>query len=80
MLDNLFQEEITEIINKNPNFLMGDLNQVAQEIAEKAFENSNNRKKLSPFEKKAKEAGMFYFGGKPDDITVVVAVVDLKTK
>jgi hypothetical protein len=34
----------------------------------------------SPFSKGAEEAGIRHLGGKPDDITVIVAQVDFKTK
>lgn len=35
---------------------------------------------LSPFGKGAREAGYIYEGGKPDDITVLVAEVNLANK
>lgn len=79
-MDNLALEEMDEILNRNKNVLLGDLNVMVKELAEKAFENSRNRKKTSPFERKAKAAGLLHSGGKPDDITVVVAVIDLKKK
>lgn len=62
-----------EIVNKKGQI---ELNSLAKEMAEKAFENSMNKKKVSPFQIKARESGLLYFGGKPDDITVIAAIIN----
>ncbi|KDQ60840.1 hypothetical protein JAAARDRAFT_190980 [Jaapia argillacea MUCL 33604] len=35
----------------------------------------NNKKRVSPFERSAAREGMYFRGGKPDDVTVVLALV-----
>ena len=50
-----------------------DTKKAAEAIAFLAEEKSLNKDYLSPFAKKAKQHGYRYKGGKPDDITVVVA-------
>lgn len=49
---------------------------MAQQLAKIAFDNSLDKKRTTPYSRAATEAfDMVYSGGKPDDITVLVAVV-----
>eukprot|EP00878_Enallax_costatus_P008494 GHUV01008879.1.p2 GENE.GHUV01008879.1~~GHUV01008879.1.p2 ORF type:complete len:223 (+),score=47.98 GHUV01008879.1:2147-2815(+) len=49
---------------------------MAQQLAKLAFDNSVDKKRSTPYSRAATEAfDMVYSGGKPDDITVLVAVV-----
>lgn len=50
--------------------------QAAKDIAYLAEVYSNNKKYMSPFARKAKLQGLRFQGGKPDDITVIVAQLD----
>lgn len=67
-------EEITRIVNESEK----NMQVLAKKLAETAFLNSNNARKVSPFERKAKEAGLRFRGGKPDDITVLTAMINLR--
>ena len=50
---------------------------VAQALAKAAYDNSVDKKKVTPYSVSATEAfDMVYSGGKPDDITVVVAFME----
>lgn len=69
----MHENEITELVNKEKN-----METLAKRLAEAAFSNSNNRNKMSPFASKAKEHGLRHIGGKPDDITVITALINVK--
>lgn len=50
---------------------------VTQALAKLAYDNSLDTKKMTPYSKSATEAfDMVYEGGKPDDISVLVAYMD----
>ena len=49
----------------------------ASDIAFVAEKQSNDKNYMSPFARKAKEQNLRYSGGKPDDITIIVAQVDI---
>jgi hypothetical protein len=50
---------------------------LAKELVEEAYEKSLDKNYFSPFAKKAQENKKYYLGGKPDDISVIVAHVTL---
>jgi protein phosphatase PTC7 len=50
---------------------------LAKVLTEEAFEKSNDKNYFSPFAKKAQDNKRYYLGGKPDDITIIVAQVTL---
>ena len=53
-----------------------DLDKMVQEMAEKTYDLSRNLTYVSPFAKSAsKDLSWEYQGGKPDDITIVLAAV-----
>jgi hypothetical protein len=57
-------------LNKNNN-----VDDITKDIADLAYSNSKDRNFVSPFEKKAKQNGKKFKGGKQDDITVIVAQI-----
>ncbi|XP_073131791.1 probable protein phosphatase 2C 80 isoform X4 [Henckelia pumila] len=74
LFDNLFTKDIRDVAN----FLGGagaDPDQFARSIAEHAYYNSIDKSAFTPFTEASLRNGMEYFGGKKDDITVVVAFV-----
>ncbi|WCJ39520.1 hypothetical protein M5689_020503 [Euphorbia peplus] len=74
LFDNVYAKEIEEILNHNKG---NNLDKLALEIAGRALIHSLDTTYLSPFAKAAKLEGFNYTGGKKDDITVVVAKVEL---
>jgi len=87
LFDNLYNEDILECIypqysgtysTTNVTGLLRDVQAVATCIAKKSEEKSIQPNYISPFARGAMETGVPYRGGKPDDITVLVAQVDFK--
>jgi serine/threonine protein phosphatase PrpC len=74
--DNLYENTILEIINKNKKTSPEEL---AKELADEAFEKSNDKNYFSPFAKKAQGNKRYYLGGKPDDITIIISYVTLSS-
>ncbi|WCJ39519.1 hypothetical protein M5689_020502 [Euphorbia peplus] len=74
LFDNVYAKEIEEILNRNKG---DDLDKLALEISDRALVHSMDRTYNSPFAKAAKLEGREHTGGKNDDITVVVAKVEL---
>ena len=75
LFDNLFDIRIIELVKP---FIRGrddilDPGLVAEIIAREAEKFSRNQGYMSPFAKNARTNFFDYVGGKPDDITVVVA-------
>lgn len=74
--DNLYSYEVEKIINDT--FRKGaSLNVLGEVIANVAYKKSKISDFLSPFAKGAQEQGMYFMGGKQDDITVVVGRIRL---
>ena len=79
LFDNVFDEEIVEIINlntntthpeqSNPQAITDALLLRAKEVSE------DSRSPASPFQHRAVEQGFYYQGGKVDDVTVLAGVV-----
>ena len=67
--DNISENVMVEIINSYSR------EDIVDRVAAIAKENSMNDMVDSPFAVRARENGMMYMGGKPDDITVVVTVI-----
>ena len=79
LCDNLWEENVREMLKEKIGE-KNDLNAFAKMLAEKAFEKSTDESYLSPFAKAAVQAYReSYTGGKPDDITVIVAQVNIST-
>jgi len=79
LFDNLFDEEVMSIIDHNlSDSQMGglvDLTSTANELLRAAFERSQSYSDRTPFEEECRKEGESYFGGKPDDISVIVCNV-----
>ena len=79
--DNLFKSQIVKFITqflRGSNMELRDPALVAEQLALKAERLSYVESYNSPFAKSARDSNYSYIGGKPDDITVIVAQVNLK--
>lgn len=76
LTDNLYEKNILEIIDKE---CVDEVNveNTAKKLGEKAYEMCQDTKYNSPFAK-ASKYHLDHMGGKPDDITVIVALVNLE--
>ncbi|PRP86367.1 hypothetical protein PROFUN_05508 [Planoprotostelium fungivorum] len=71
LFDNLYDQEIVEILRN----CTDDAQEAAEKIAHMACKMSREWTRLSPFAKQAHNHGLiFVYGGKVDDITVVVGI------
>ena len=77
LLDNLYEDETVRLVAEAMEEGKS-LAETAQKLKQVALELGQDRFYLSPFARGAQEAGYQYLGGKPDDITVVVARVAQK--
>lgn len=74
LFDNLYPEQIVDLINRNSN-----LNSLSVNLVQSAFNLSRNNNWISPFSFEAKKNNINNMkGGKMDDITVIVAQVTNK--
>ncbi|CAN1134820.1 Probable protein phosphatase 2C 80 [Linum perenne] len=74
LFDNLYSNEITAIVVSSLRTNLGP-QETAQKIVALARERAMDRNRPSPFSVAAQDAGYRYYGGKLDDITVVVSYV-----
>lgn len=74
LFDNLYNHEISSIVGMG--IAAGfSPEATAKKITALARHRAQDRKQQTPFSRAAQEAGFSYFGGKLDDITVVVSCV-----
>jgi len=73
--DNLNENTLLVEISKIKSFLLEDLEKAAQTIARKAIELAFDPDYMSPFALSARQNGINVNGGKPDDVTVLLARV-----
>lgn len=82
--DNLHRHKVVNIINTRTRDrgldIHKDVESLALQIAQEAESHSLRTRYISPFAESAKAHGYQYFGGKPDDVTVIVGQVWLKQK
>jgi protein phosphatase PTC7 len=71
--DNLSDKQL--LVETSRVNLIDDLEEAAENIARKAVELANDPNYLSPFALSARQNGINISGGKPDDITVLLARV-----
>lgn len=73
--DNLNDQEVLAILRKNAKapHTFESLNNLARQLALEAYEAASSSTRPTPFAQACKEAGKRFFGGKMDDITVIVA-------
>lgn len=74
LFDNLYTNEVTSIVLNAIRAGLGP-QVTAQKIAALARQRALDRNRQTPFSAAAQEAGFRYYGGKLDDITVVVSFV-----
>jgi protein phosphatase PTC7 len=72
--DNLSVSQIMDIINKHISE-SGDISKLANKLAKEAETLSWDKSYNSPFAQKAREKNIVYYGGKPDDITIIIGQV-----
>ena len=75
--DNLEIDQIVTILYKYINGSKLNTDDSAKALANEAEILSKDKGYLSPFSKKAREHNFHYTGGKPDDITIIVAQINL---
>lgn len=74
--DNLPDAAILEEIKKLTNPTLENLQRIAQNLAKRALTNGHDPTYYSPFARSAKRSlGINICGGKPDDVTVLLAIV-----
>ena len=76
--DNISLEHIVEVCNtccNGKDVTWNDIKDITVTLADEAKMNSQSKVINSPFSKRAKEYGVKYVGGKPDDIAVVVVFI-----
>lgn len=73
--DNLDESTLLFEISKIKSFLLRDLEKTAQALAKKAVELAFDPDYVSPFSLAARRNGINIRGGKPDDVTVLLARV-----
>ncbi|TFK42590.1 phosphatase 2C-like domain-containing protein [Crucibulum laeve] len=76
--DNVFPSEmvtICSLVARAGGTEEEQVQAIADRIVEYARQCMKNKNRVSPFERDAARQGMFFRGGKPDDVTVVVAIV-----
>ncbi len=76
LLDNLFADNILSIVKEHLNTQSFDSNMLAQQLAKNTFQKSLDTKWDSPFAVSARKSGLYFKGGKSDDITVLVGRVE----
>eukprot|EP00184_Porphyridium_aerugineum_P003186 CAMPEP_0184695454 /NCGR_PEP_ID=MMETSP0313-20130426/3072_1 /TAXON_ID=2792 /ORGANISM="Porphyridium aerugineum, Strain SAG 1380-2" /LENGTH=423 /DNA_ID=CAMNT_0027153905 /DNA_START=211 /DNA_END=1482 /DNA_ORIENTATION=- len=77
LFDNLFEYVLLDHLSDKTHT---EPDELAKSVAELAFEVAMNPKSSTPFGMNARKAGYLYVGGKPDDISVVVARVLKRSK
>jgi len=76
--DNVFPSEVLTIcslISRGGESEAQQAQSMADRIVHYAQQCMNNKSRISPFEKAASREGLYYTGGKPDDVTIIVAIV-----
>lgn len=74
LFDNLYNNEITAVVLHGVRAGL-EPSAMAQKIAAMARQRAMDKTRQTPFATAAQEAGFRYYGGKLDDITVVVSYV-----
>ena len=74
LFDNLYNNEITAVVVHAMRAGLGS-QVTAQKIAALARQRAQDKDRQTPFSTAAQDAGFRYYGGKLDDITVVVSYV-----
>ncbi|KAF9464690.1 protein serine/threonine phosphatase 2C [Collybia nuda] len=76
--DNVFSSEIVTIcslVARHGGSEDGQVQAIADRLVEYSRQCMKSKARVSPFEREAARQGMFFRGGKPDDVTVIVGLV-----
>ncbi|GFY95883.1 protein phosphatase 2C family protein [Actinidia rufa] len=79
LFDNLYNNEVTAVVVHASRTGLGP-QVTAQKIAALARQRAQDKNRQTPFSTAAQDAGFRYYGGKLDDITVVVSYITSETK
>ncbi|KAJ9177144.1 hypothetical protein P3X46_012390 [Hevea brasiliensis] len=79
LFDNLYNNEVTAVVVHAVRAGLGP-QVTAQKIAALARQRAQDRNRQTPFSSAAQDAGFRYYGGKLDDITVVVSYIAISNK
>lgn len=74
LFDNLYNNEVTAVVVHAMRAGLGP-QVTAQKIAALARQRAQDKNRQTPFSTAAQDAGFRYYGGKLDDITVVVSYI-----
>lgn len=74
LFDNLYNNEVTAVVVHALRAGLGP-QVTAQKIAALARQRAQDRNRQTPFSTAAQDAGFRYYGGKLDDITVIVSYI-----
>eukprot|EP00667_Euglena_gracilis_P008390 EG_transcript_8502 len=74
LLDNVYETDIVQMITAQLQAGL-TLPQIATALFQTALDRTRDRTYLSPFAAQARQVGFSYLGGKPDDITLLLAQV-----
>ena len=74
LFDNLYSNDITAVVVQATRASLKP-QVTAQKIAALARQRAQDKNRQTPFSAAAQEAGFRYYGGKLDDITVVVSYI-----
>ncbi|XP_020581514.1 probable protein phosphatase 2C 55 [Phalaenopsis equestris] len=78
LFDNLYNTDINAIVVHAMRARLGP-QVTAQKIAALARQRAQDKNRQTPFSTAAQDAGYRYYGGKPDDITVIVSYITSNT-
>lgn len=74
LFDNLYNDEITAVVVHGIRAGLGP-RVMAQKVAALARQRAQDKSRQTPFSAAAQRAGYRYYGGKLDDITVLVSFI-----
>ncbi|KDR81603.1 hypothetical protein GALMADRAFT_59131 [Galerina marginata CBS 339.88] len=78
LADNVFQSEmmtICSLVARTGGTEDEQVQAMADRLVDYARQCMKSKSRVSPFEREASRVGMYFRGGKPDDVTVIVALV-----
>jgi len=83
LFDNLYEEHIIDIVNNlKKGKQLNDVNPelIANKLLKEAVDISRDTRANSPFETEATQEGIFFQGGKTDDISIFVAFIEKESE
>jgi protein phosphatase PTC7 len=71
LFDNLFDEEIVSVLQEYEN-----LDEISKELLKRTYEKSQSLRVYTPFAMNAYKHGLYFAGGKEDDITIIIGRIE----